>query len=97
MRTQVTSRKDQAQYWHDSSRPYAFISAEELAGHFRNFAVGRQIAADLAKPPPQTPLGSTRHGEPEVRGQFSLCMWNIGLVGRGFFYLVSASGFFPHG
>ena len=69
-RWQVTSRKDQEQYWHGGSRPYEFITAEALAGQFRCFSVGRQIAADLAKPPPQAPLGSTKHGDPEVRAPF---------------------------
>lgn len=38
----------------------------EMAEHFKNFSVGRQIAADLAIPPPVTPLGSTEKGGPEA-------------------------------
>ncbi|KAJ7964175.1 ABC transporter-like [Quillaja saponaria] len=32
---EVTSRKDQAQYWSDSSKPYVFLSVPEIAEAFR--------------------------------------------------------------
>lgn len=54
------------QYWHDPTKPYSFVPVAEFAEHFKGFSVGRKIAEDLAKPPPDTPLGSTKHGEPEV-------------------------------
>lgn len=44
------------------------MTVEEFASHFKAFSVGRKIAEDLALPPPHTPLGSLKHGEPEVRG-----------------------------
>ena len=70
------------QYWHDTSRPHRFVTVEEFAAHFKAFSVGRQIQADLALPPPQTPLGSVKHGEPEVRshstsGCFYLCLHHV--------------------
>ena len=54
------------QYWHDPTKPYSFVPVAEFAEHFKSFSVGRKIAEDLAKPPPDTPLRSTKHGEPEV-------------------------------
>ena len=55
------------QYLHDPTKPYSFVPVAEFAERFKSFSVGRKIAEDLAKPPPDTPLGSTKHGEPEVR------------------------------
>ena len=55
------------QYWQDPSRPYRFVPVAEFAEHFKTFSVGRKIKEDLARPPPDTPVGSTKHGEPEVR------------------------------
>ncbi len=55
------------QYWHDPTKPYSFVPVSEFAEHFNNFSMGRKIAEDLTRPPPDTPLGSTKHGEPEAR------------------------------
>lgn len=54
------------QYWHNASKPYRFMPVAEMAEHFKNFSVGRQIAANLATPPPVTPLGGTHRGNPEA-------------------------------
>lgn len=55
------------QYWHDASKPYRFISVAEFAEHFKNFSVGRQIAKDLASPPPTCALGGTGRHDSDVR------------------------------
>lgn len=62
------------QYWHDPTKPYSFVPVAEFAEHFKSFSVGRKIAEDLAKPPPDTPLGSTKHGEPEVCSVNVMCV-----------------------
>jgi hypothetical protein len=54
------------QYWSDASKPYRFVPVSEFAEHFKNFSMGRKIKEDLATPPPATPLGGTKHYEPEV-------------------------------
>lgn len=54
------------QYWHDASKPYRFVSVAEFAEHFKNFSVGRQIAKDLASPPPICALGGTGRNDPDV-------------------------------
>ncbi|KAG6547995.1 hypothetical protein Mapa_010429 [Marchantia paleacea] len=47
---EVTSRKDQQQYWSDKERPYRFISVREFSEIFKSFHVGRKLAAELGIP-----------------------------------------------
>ncbi|WJX31315.1 ABC transporter G member 31 [Trifolium repens] len=42
---EVTSKKDQEQYWADSSKPYQFISVPEIAEAFRNSKFGKSMEA----------------------------------------------------
>lgn len=56
---QVTSKKDQAQYWADASRPYRFVPVKEFADAFAASAVGRQNAEEreqLCGPPKDPPV-----------------------------------------
>ena len=47
---QVTSRKDQEQYWADSKKPYSYISVSEFSKRFRTFHVGANLEKDLSVP-----------------------------------------------
>ncbi|WOK97975.1 hypothetical protein Cni_G06683 [Canna indica] len=47
---EVTSRKDQQQYWVNNARPYRFVSAKEFADAFRSFHVGQELARELSVP-----------------------------------------------
>ncbi|XP_024523228.1 ABC transporter G family member 35 [Selaginella moellendorffii] len=47
---EVTSRKDQQQYWADSRRPYKYISVKEFTERFKQFHVGQQLTAELKHP-----------------------------------------------
>ncbi|XP_021295214.1 ABC transporter G family member 29-like isoform X2 [Herrania umbratica] len=47
---EVTSKKDQAQYWADRSKPYRYISVPEFANSFKKFHVGVQLANELSVP-----------------------------------------------
>lgn len=47
---QVTSRKDQEQYWADKSREYRYISVTEFSNRFRRFHVGLRLENELAVP-----------------------------------------------
>ncbi|KAK7305391.1 hypothetical protein VNO77_43296 [Canavalia gladiata] len=47
---EVTSKKDQAQYWADSSKPYKFISVPEMAEAFKNSRFGKSMESMLAAP-----------------------------------------------
>lgn len=50
MGCQVTSRKDQEQYWADKSRPYRYITVTEFANRFKNFHVGVELENELRVP-----------------------------------------------
>lgn len=39
----MTSKKDQAQYWADPSKPYEFVSVREIAEAFKNSRFGRYM------------------------------------------------------
>jgi len=47
---QVTSRKDQQQYWIHKDEPYSFITVKEFAEAFQCFHVGRELRDELAIP-----------------------------------------------
>lgn len=47
---EVTSRKDQEQYWADKQRPYRYISVPEFAQRFQRFHVGLQLENHLSLP-----------------------------------------------
>ncbi|MFS7971023.1 putative ABC-type xenobiotic transporter [Helianthus anomalus] len=47
---EVTSKKDQEQYWMRRDEPYRFVTSKEFAEAFQSFHVGRKIANDIATP-----------------------------------------------
>ncbi|GER36587.1 pleiotropic drug resistance protein [Striga asiatica] len=47
---EVTSKKDQAQYWASKDEPYRFISVSEFAEAFQSSPVGRTLEDELAVP-----------------------------------------------
>ncbi|KAL6563264.1 transcription factor [Orobanche hederae] len=47
---EVTSRKDQEQYWADRSKPYRYIPVREFAGTFKRFHVGLRLENELSAP-----------------------------------------------
>lgn len=47
---EVTSRKDQEQYWKDREKPYRYISAEQFSQTFKQFHVGQKLTEELSKP-----------------------------------------------
>ncbi|KAL5576928.1 hypothetical protein UlMin_018627 [Ulmus minor] len=47
---EVTSRKDQEQYWSDRSRPYRYIPVSEFANRFKNFHAGTRLNNELSVP-----------------------------------------------
>jgi hypothetical protein len=50
---QVTSHKDQEQYWFDKLQPYRYISVKAFADKFKSFHVGQKMADELAVPYPK--------------------------------------------
>nr|AMR34859.1 PDR transporter [Artemisia annua] len=47
---EVTSRKDQQQYWMRRNEDYRFVSAKEFADSFQSFHIGKRLKEDLATP-----------------------------------------------
>ncbi|KAJ8773505.1 hypothetical protein K2173_005751 [Erythroxylum novogranatense] len=47
---EVTSIKDQEQYWARNNQPYSFVSAKEFAESFQSFDTGRRLGDELATP-----------------------------------------------
>ncbi|XP_050366565.1 pleiotropic drug resistance protein 1-like isoform X1 [Argentina anserina] len=47
---EVTSKKDQEQYWASRDEPYRFITVEEFSKAFQSFYVGCAISNELATP-----------------------------------------------
>ncbi|XP_074271811.1 pleiotropic drug resistance protein 1-like [Silene latifolia] len=47
---EVTSRKDQEQYWAQRNEPYAFVTTKQFAEGFKSFHIGRQRAQELVVP-----------------------------------------------
>nr|GLL23468.1 ABC transporter G family member 35 [Ipomoea trifida] len=47
---EVTSRKDQEQYWADRTKPYRYISVSEFARRFKRFHVGLRLENELSVP-----------------------------------------------
>ncbi|KAI3737598.1 hypothetical protein L2E82_27606 [Cichorium intybus] len=47
---EVTSHKDQKQYWMRRDQPYRFVTAKEFAEAYQSFHVGRKLGEDLGKP-----------------------------------------------
>ncbi|RDY03844.1 Pleiotropic drug resistance protein 1, partial [Mucuna pruriens] len=45
---EVTSRKDQEQYWVHTDQPYRFVTTKEFVEAFQSFHVGRSLANELA-------------------------------------------------
>ncbi|CAM6091822.1 unnamed protein product [Calypogeia fissa] len=47
---EVTSRKDQRQYWADKAGPYEYITVAKFVEGFKNFHVGQNIEKELSIP-----------------------------------------------
>ncbi|RVW88033.1 Pleiotropic drug resistance protein 2 [Vitis vinifera] len=47
---EVTSRKDQEQYWFRNNKPYKYISVPEFVQHFNSFHIGQKLSDDLGIP-----------------------------------------------
>ncbi|XP_022962387.1 ABC transporter G family member 35-like [Cucurbita moschata] len=47
---EVTSKKDQRQYWANKSEPYRFITVQEFARRFKRFHVWKSIGNELSVP-----------------------------------------------
>lgn len=70
---EVTSRKDQAQYWADNSRPYEFIPVHAIAEAFRNSRYGQDLKSSLSTPYD----GSKSHPSALSTTKFAVPRWDL--------------------
>ncbi|KAG5533074.1 hypothetical protein RHGRI_027341 [Rhododendron griersonianum] len=47
---EVTSKKDQEQYWFKRNEPYRYVSVSDLVRHFNSFHVGQSLCDELGIP-----------------------------------------------
>ncbi|KAI3947486.1 hypothetical protein MKX01_028391 [Papaver californicum] len=47
---EVTSKKDQEQYWYNKNEPYRYISVSEFVHSFKSFHIGQQLIEELRIP-----------------------------------------------
>ncbi|KAK9279081.1 hypothetical protein L1049_012756 [Liquidambar formosana] len=47
---EVTSKKDQEQYWFRKNQPYRYISVDDFAQSYTSFHIGQQLSAELRTP-----------------------------------------------
>jgi len=69
----VTSKKDQAQYWADPSKPYAFVSVAEIAKAFKNSKFGRYVESLQSHPYDK----SKGHPSALARTKYAVPRWDI--------------------
>ncbi|XP_007016113.2 PREDICTED: ABC transporter G family member 31 [Theobroma cacao] len=70
---EVTSKKDQAQYWADPSKPYVFIPASEMANAFKNSRFGRSLESTLSVPYDK----SRNHPSALSKTRFAASKWEL--------------------
>ncbi|ESW14206.1 hypothetical protein PHAVU_008G261600 [Phaseolus vulgaris] len=70
---EVTSKKDQAQYWADPSKPYAFVSVAEIAKAFKNSKFGRYVESLQSHPYDK----SKGHPSALARTKYAVPRWDI--------------------
>ncbi|KAI5057342.1 hypothetical protein GOP47_0027357 [Adiantum capillus-veneris] len=93
---EVTSRKDQAQYWADPDKSYRFISVREFSESFKSFHVGQALQSKLARPFDKSKshpaaLSNQIYGISKV-DLFKACFWREWLLTRrnSFLYIFEA-------
>ncbi|XVE88989.1 hypothetical protein DITRI_Ditri19aG0114000 [Diplodiscus trichospermus] len=70
---EVTSKKDQMQYWIRRDQPYRFITANELAEAFQSFHVGMKLGNELGTPFPKT----KSHPAALTTTKYGVGMWEL--------------------
>uniref|UniRef100_A0A0A0LGJ3 ABC transporter domain-containing protein n=1 Tax=Cucumis sativus TaxID=3659 RepID=A0A0A0LGJ3_CUCSA len=70
---EVTSKKDQEQYWYRKNQPYRFISVPDFLRGFNSFSIGQHLASDL-----ETPYDKSRiHPAALVKEKYALSNWEL--------------------
>ncbi|BFG38675.1 hypothetical protein CerSpe_249490 [Prunus speciosa] len=70
---EVTSKKDQEQYWFKKDQPYRYIAVPEFVESFSSFHIGQQLAADLGVPYDK----SRAHPAALVTEKYGISNWEL--------------------
>ncbi|KAL4605794.1 hypothetical protein ACB092_09G055600 [Castanea dentata] len=70
---EVTSKKDQEQYWFRKNQHYRYISVPEFAQAFSSFHIGQQLAADISVPYDKARV----HPAALVTEKYGLSSWEL--------------------
>ncbi|KAL5735140.1 hypothetical protein ACOSP7_033001 [Xanthoceras sorbifolium] len=70
---EVTSKKDQQQYWSKKNEPYRYVSVPELADHFKSFHVGQKLDDELRVPYDK----SKAHPAALVKEKYGISNWEL--------------------
>ncbi|KAJ9181423.1 hypothetical protein P3X46_009555 [Hevea brasiliensis] len=70
---EVTSKKDQEQYWCKRDQPYGFISVPEFVQGFGSFHIGQQLASDLNVPYDKSKV----HPAALVMDKYGISNWEL--------------------
>lgn len=70
---EVTSKKDQAQYWTNPSKPYTFLSSQDIAEAFKNSRFGKNVESALSIPNDET----NNHPSALARTKYAVSTWEL--------------------
>ncbi|XP_027174773.1 ABC transporter G family member 31 [Coffea eugenioides] len=70
---EVTSRKDQAQYWADRSKPYVFIPVPKIVEAFQNSRYGQDLAANISASYDK----SNAHPSALSKSKYAVSIWEL--------------------
>ncbi|KAI3434296.1 uncharacterized protein J3R85_006768 [Psidium guajava] len=70
---EVTSKKDQAQYWADPSRPYEFLPVSKIAEAFKKSRFGNSVESALAA----SNVQSNSHPDALSKTNFAVSKWEL--------------------
>uniref|UniRef100_A0A2N9EHN3 ABC transporter domain-containing protein n=1 Tax=Fagus sylvatica TaxID=28930 RepID=A0A2N9EHN3_FAGSY len=70
---EVTSKKDQEQYWCKKNEPYQYTSVPEFVDHFHNFHIGQKLSEELGIPYDR----SKTHPAALVKEKYGISNWEL--------------------
>ncbi|KAL5721281.1 Pleiotropic drug resistance protein 2 [Ranunculus cassubicifolius] len=70
---EVTSKKDQAQYWFQKNKPYRYVSVDQFVQSYKNFHTGQQISAEISVPYDK----SRTHPDALVLEKYGISNWEL--------------------
>ncbi|QHO46532.1 ABC transporter G family member [Arachis hypogaea] len=70
---EVTSKKDQQQYWSQKDEPYRYVSTSEFAEAFSSFKIGEQLVTELGIPYDKRGV----HQAALVKDKYGISNWEL--------------------